>query len=103
MEEINLTIVIGEKIKQFHVYSSKKGDFLIKQAQVAISEIFYKSDKFSLASASNVYPSIHTHMHAPHTHSHIAEKSPVSGNIPTYVLVLLVEHGHFNKNILWLC
>lgn len=82
-------------MKQFHVYSSKKGDFSVKQALVAIFEIFYKSDKFSLVSASNVYPSVHTHLHTPHTHSHTAEKGPVSGNIPTHVLVLLVEHRAF--------
>lgn len=33
-----------------------KGDFSIKQASGAISEIFYKSDKFSLVSTPNVYP-----------------------------------------------
>lgn len=79
------------KIKPFHVYSSMKGDFSIKQAPVVISEIGYKTDKLSLISMPNVYPYDYTHVH-PCAHTYTPRRRGLgAGNTPTYVLVLLAE------------
>ena len=79
-------------------------DFSINQAPEAISELFYKSDKFSLVSTLNVYPYIYRRRTNTHTHTHTElRKAFMAGNILTPALVLLAAHRPFNKNMLWLC